>query len=86
MVARMVLINELTARRVRNARKNANLTIKSLSQSSGIRYSTLKRLERGLAAFKLHDIVRLAEPLGVGHDDLIPKSSELSADPDGGAE
>jgi len=69
----MVQIDTLTAEAVRTAYKGAGATIASLSEDTGIPFTTLKRRLNGSSSFRLAELVCIARVLDVKLGDLIPE-------------
>lgn len=74
---RMDHIGTLTAKRVRAAYKAAGITIETLSDSSGIAFTTLKRRLAGHGSFRLSELVQIADVLGIPYWQLLPTNSEV---------
>ena len=67
----MASLEQLVAARVRQARKRADFTLEELAQKIGVETTTLSRYERGLRAFNLEMLERVAKALGVPIRSLI---------------
>lgn len=48
-----------------------------LALAAGCRADTISRIERGLLDFRVSQVIRLAQALGVGPEELLPGSGEL---------
>ena len=67
----MASLEQLVAARVRQARKQADFTLEQLAQKIGVETTTLSRYERGLRAFNLEMLERVAKALGVPIRSLV---------------
>lgn len=59
---------------LKNARKQLNLTQEQLSLKSGVKLTTLQKLEHGtnnINAASVETVIRLSRALGVGIEDLV---------------
>jgi len=61
---------------IRNARKNKNLTIETLSELVGISESFLGTVERGESSISIETLVNLCEMLNVSADYLVLDSRD----------
>lgn len=65
-------------RYLRSLRKEANLTLKSLSEATSITIGHLSNIENGRRGIPSPDILRkLAPPLGVAHSDLMVQAGHI---------
>ncbi|TDT33951.1 helix-turn-helix domain-containing protein [Naumannella halotolerans] len=61
--------------RIKGWREKRSMTLAELSRAAGISASTLSRLEAGKRAPNLELIVPIARELGLGLDDLVPRTA-----------
>lgn len=73
----MVPIDELTAEVVRAAMKRAGATIATVSESTGIAPTTLKRRLKAASSFRLDELYRIAKALGIEYHQLIPAATAI---------
>lgn len=62
----------LTARKVSQVLATRDISRLSVSEAASIPYATLGRKLRGVSAFDVNEIGRLADALGVPAADLLP--------------
>jgi transcriptional regulator with XRE-family HTH domain len=56
---------------IRRVREHANLTQHEVCGRSGIDVATYSRIEQGHSSPKLDTLIRIADAIGVGLDDLV---------------
>lgn len=56
---------------IKKLRTNSGISIKQMSDSSGIDFDTLEQIEAGNVSIKLNDFVRIAKYLNVDPSELI---------------
>lgn len=92
-----LVINSVIAKLVQTQRERLGVSLADLSSSSGVRFSTLERLEQGRAGCSAVDLWRIAQALEASISDLCgpglaaqaarpPRSfaAQPTSDPDGG--
>lgn len=62
----------IVGRNLRTARTEAGLTLEQAHEKTGLNYSYLSRLERGLENVSLSTLVRLGTAYGVSVRSLVP--------------
>ena len=68
---RIDLVTQQIGRRLRSARSSAGLTLTNLAGRTELSEGFISRLERGLASASIANLVRLADVLGLGLNELF---------------
>jgi len=63
--------------------KEKGITWQELAQGMGVTYQTLHRKRRGLIAFTLSDLEKIAQVLGCSVDDLLHEETKKEQRPAG---
>lgn len=66
---------------IKQQRKNLSLTLRQLSEMSGVSKSHLGRIEQGLRKPSTHTLLKIAKPLGFDQIELLVVAGYLPSDP-----
>lgn len=79
-------VNKVVGKRIRDARKNADLTLEEVADKLGITPSAFGHIERGRNMIALEHLVRLPAILGCRITDLLPDGVVTDYDRDRAAD
>ena len=65
----------MLSKRVKDYRKKKNLTQQKLAEKTGLSFNTITKIEQGIGdSPTLKTLIKLADALGVGLDELVGRS------------